>query len=130
VDPNPQVILQEWTRFLAEFQKYYAVQVAFWIKEPDHEEWNLYIAASDITDDNFDVAYEKVLDITRDLGNPLFDPFQVKLLTMDDPLTKAALELRRRMPSQTIIRWQGGTFDGISVEWVFVYPLPVSATVA
>jgi hypothetical protein len=47
-------------QFLSEFCKYRPVQSAFWYKDSDEGEWYLYVASDQITDDNFDVAYEEV----------------------------------------------------------------------
>jgi hypothetical protein len=112
-------------RFLCEFQKYLPVQAAFWLKESDEGEWSLYVASDLITDDNFDVAYGEVLRIAGELHDPWFDPFQVKLIGIHDPLARAALDLQRRYPGRTPTRFPGTTFGGIGVEEVYVYPSPL-----
>ena len=128
--PELLVDYEEWTRFLVEFQKYYAVQAAFWLREEGRESWYLYIPSPDITDENFDRAYGKVIDILEELGNPPSDALRVKVIGADDPLAKAALEFRRRNPTRKVMGIQGGTFGGLSVDWVLVYPLPVSVPAA
>jgi hypothetical protein len=73
-------------RFLGEFQKCFPVQVAFWLKESDTGAWYLYVASDQITDDNFDVAYGEVARIGGQISDPFFDPFQIKVIGVDDPL--------------------------------------------
>ena len=109
-------------RFLDEFKKYIPVTTAFWLKESDEGEWSLYIASDKITDDNFDVAYGEVLRIAGKLRDPLFDPFQVKLIGADDPLAAAALDITRRYPGPVATRFHGRVFGGLPVEEVYVYP--------
>jgi hypothetical protein len=127
MDQGPLVIDQIDTgaRFLGKFQKYAPVQTAFWLKESDEGEWNLYIASDKITDDNFDVAYGEVLRIAGVLGDPIFDPFQVKLIGADDPLAKAALDIHRRYSGPVATRFHGKIFGGIPVEEVYIYPSPI-----
>jgi len=129
MDQGPLVtnLIEEGARFLAEFQKHFSVLVAFWLKESDAKGWNLYIAASDITEDNIDLAYEKVLEVTESIRDPAFDPFQVKLIEADDPLAKEALAIRLRVSGQRVIGYHDLTLGGLSVDWVYIYRLPVPA---
>jgi hypothetical protein len=112
-------------RFLREFQKYLPVQAAIWIKESEEGELNLYVASDQITDDNFDVAYGEVSRIAGELDDPWFDPFQVKLIGIDDPVAQAALDVQRRYPGRTPTRYHGKTFGGVGVEEVYLYPSPL-----
>lgn len=114
-------------RFLREFQKYVPVQVAFWLKESDEGEWNLFVASDQITDDNFDVAYGEVLRIASVIRDPLFDPFQVKLIGVDDPLARAALDIQKQYSGRIANRFHGKQFGGASVEEVYLYPSPIPA---
>ncbi len=112
-------------RFLAEFQKYVPVQIAFWLKESDENEWSLYVASEKITDDNFDLAYGEVVRIAGALRDPFFDPFQVKWIALDDPLAKAALDIQQCHTGRIPTRFHGKTLGGLSVEEVYIYPSPV-----
>lgn len=112
-------------RFLAEFHKYAPVQAAFWLKESDEGEWYLYVASDQITDDNFDIGYGEVARIFAVLKDPWFDPFQVKLIGMDDPLAKAAMDLIRRFPGRGHVRVHGETFGGVAVDGIYLYPSPI-----
>jgi hypothetical protein len=114
-------------KFLGEFHKYLPVQSAFWLKESDEGERNLYVVSDQITDDNFDVAYGEVLRIAGAIRDSWFDPFQVMLLSADDPLAKAAREVQQRYPGRTPIRLYGKMFGGVSAEELYLYPSPVPA---
>ena len=129
MDQIPLVIEQidAGTRFLNEFQKYLPIQVAFWLKEAEVGDWNLYIASDQITEDNFDVAYGEVVRIAGQIRDPWFDPFQVKLIGANDPLAQAALDIQRRFPGRMPTRFHGRTFGGLSVDEVYIYPSPVPA---
>ncbi|MFL5243849.1 MAG: hypothetical protein ACJ8FY_17240 [Gemmataceae bacterium] len=116
-------------RFLSEFQKHFPVQSAFWLKESDEGERNLYVASDQINDDNFDVAYGEVMRIAGQLQDPWFDPFQVKVIGQDDPLAKAALDIQQRYPGRNPIRLNGKSFGGASVDDVYLYTSPAPAQV-
>jgi hypothetical protein len=129
MDPSP--LVTEWieagARFLTEFDRYRPVQSAFWLKGSEEGHWWLYVASEQITDENFDVAYEEVIDVLDRLQECSFDVMRVKVIGANDRLAKAALELRRRYPGARPVRIFGEIFGGISVEEVYLYPSPVHA---
>ena len=49
-------------RFLYEFQKHLPLQSAFWLKDSEQGGWYLYLASEQITDENFDLVYEKPVE--------------------------------------------------------------------
>jgi hypothetical protein len=124
MDQGPLVIdqIDAGARFLGEFQKYAPVRAAFWLKESDEGEWSLYVASDKITDDNFDEGYGEVLRIAGMLRDTPFDPFEVKLIGVDDPLAKAALDIHRRHPGRVATRFHGKVFGGLPVDEVYIYP--------
>jgi hypothetical protein len=127
MDQIPLVIdqIDAGTKFLNEFQSYLPIHVAFWLKEAEEGDWNLYVVSDQITEDNFDVAYGEVVRIAGQLRDPWFDPFQVKLIGANDPLAQAALDIQRRFPGRMPTRFHGKTFGGLSVDEVYIYPSPV-----
>ncbi len=129
MDQGPLVIEQidAGRRFLAEFQKYLPVRAAFWLREAGAENWDLYIASDQITDDNFDLAYGEVLRIASAARDPWLDPFQVKLIGSADPLAQAAEEVRRRYPGPIATHFNGKTFGGLEVDGVYLYPTAAPA---
>jgi hypothetical protein len=131
MDQGPLVMEQidAGAAFLREFQKYVPVQVAFWLKDSDSGEWYLYATSDQITDDNFDVAYGEVARIAREIQEPWFDPFQVKVIGLEDSLAQAALEVKRRHGGRGPTRLHGQAFGGVTVDEVHVYPSPMAAPV-
>ena len=115
-------------RFLREFDKYAPVRVAFWLRESEGRYWHLYVASDEITDDNFDLAYGEVIRIAAEFRNPWFDPLRVKVLSADDPLAKAALEVQQRFPGWAPPRVSDTMFGGVFVDEVYIYPSPLPAS--
>jgi hypothetical protein len=129
MDQGPLVIdqIDVGTKFLSEFQKYAPIQAAFWLKDSEEGHWHLYVASNEITDDNFDVAYGEVIRIARVLRDPRFDPFQIKVISDDVPLAKAAMNLHQRYPGQVPIRVRDKKFGNLFAEEVYLYPSPEPA---
>jgi len=112
-----------------EFDKYEPVEAAFWLKASDEDHRFLYIASERIDDTNFDVAYGEVLRLADKMQSIYLDPFRVKLISADDPLAKAAVDIHKRFPGRRPTRFGGMTFGGISVDEVYIYPSPLPAPV-
>lgn len=112
-----------------EFDKFHPVKAAFWLKASDEVHRYLYIASDSIDDTNFDVAYGEVLRLVDKQRSPYLDPFRVKLISADDPLSKAALEIHQRFPGPMATRFGGKSFGGLNVDDVYIYPSPLPAAV-
>jgi hypothetical protein len=123
VDSGPLVNeqIEAGARFLGEFQRYAPIRAAFWLKDSDEGNWNLYVASDRITDKNFDRAYGEVGRITEQLQDPWLNPFQVKVLGADHRLAKAALDVLQRFPKKAPIRLRGALLGGISTDETYLY---------
>jgi len=112
-----------------EFHKFKPVNAAFWLKASDEDHRYLYIASEKIDDTNFDLAYGEVLRLASKMHSIYLDPFRVKVISADDPLAKAAIDIHSRFPGRMATRFGGKAFGGVSVEDVYVYPSPLPAPV-
>ena len=132
MDPGPLVSnqIEAGARFLAEFQKYVPIQSAFWFKDGEESTWWLYVASDQITDENFDLAYGEEVRIAGTLQDPWFDLFLVKVIGEDHRLSKAVAELQHRYPRQSPIHLCGKTTAGVTLDEVYIYPLPLPAPVS
>lgn len=102
------------------FDKSYQVKAAFWLKASDDDYRYLYIASDAIDDSNVGTAYGDVLRLVSQMQTPYLDPFRVKLISGNDPLTLAAIQKRSAGRFRT--RVGSGIFGGLSVDDVFLYP--------
>lgn len=115
-------------RFLAEFDKQFPVQAAFWLKESEDGEWYLYVASDQINDHGIQAAYRQVLRIAGNMLDPNFGAFQVKLVGMDDLFAQAALDVLRRYPGRVPTRIRHRNFGGVGVEEAYVYASPITVS--
>ena len=127
MDQGPLVIeeIDAGAELAREFDKYEPVKAAFWLKAADEDQRYLYIASERIDDTNFDVAYGEVLRLAEKMQSIYLDPFRVKLLGVDDPLSRAVVDIHQRFPGRMATRYGGRTFGGISVNEVYIYPSPL-----
>jgi hypothetical protein len=113
----------EW--LIREFSKKIPVQAAFWLRERDSDEWYFYLASDQINESNFDQAYGEVLRIVRPQQSLWIDPFQVKVIGIDAPVAKAALDVMRKYSASIPTRYHGRHFGGLSIDEVYIYSLPL-----
>ncbi|HVA48012.1 MAG TPA: hypothetical protein VNH11_16705 [Pirellulales bacterium] len=113
--------------FLREFEKYAPVDVAFWHRGDDDNSPSLWVASQQFNDENFRPAYGEVIRIAAAMHDPNFDAFQVKVVSADDRLAKAALELMQRYGGKIPAHYHSRTIGGITVGEIYIYPLPVAA---
>ena len=112
--------------FIRDFNDYLSVSVACWINPAESDDLFLYIAADEINDSNFDVAYGEVLRRLSSKRSQWLDPFQIKLVNSSDPIARDAIEIRDRYPAQIPTRYNGSSIGGTSIDGACIYP-PLSA---
>lgn len=112
-------------RLIREFSKTFPVSAAFWLKERESDERYLYLASDQINDANFDLAYREVLRIIPPNQSLWIDPFQVKVVATCAPAAQAALDVMQKYPAQIPTRYHGRPFGDLSVDEVYIYPLPL-----
>ena len=106
-------------RFLREFQKYVPISVAFWLKAEELGSWKFYVASDQFSSGNYDAAYDEVLRIAERMKDVDFDPFQVRLIGIEDPMVKDALRLYERRPPKPF-EVENVSFGGTTVARVLL----------
>ena len=111
-------------RFLREFGKFAPVVVAFWLKESEDGRWAFCVASDRVDDTKYGAAYQEIIRIAGQMKDPNFDPFQVRLLRMGDPMVKAALAAYETRPPKIPFRIRAANFGGIDAEEVYLVQGP------
>ncbi len=111
-------------RFLREFEKSTRVVVAFWLKEGEDGPWNLYVASDQFDKGKLGTAYGEVLRIAKEMKDPCFHPFQVKLVGLSEPTVHAALEFYRTHPPKIPFRLGKWEFGDIDVDEAYLVQGP------
>ena len=114
----------------------FEIRLAFWAKPSDEMRWYLYLASPFVSQNGPLEAYRFVLDVMKnhlDLGIEFFD---IKVLGLDDSLTKAGLAVMKPRvvsspfavnpprPFAGMTRFNGTTLGGLSIDGAVFYPLP------
>lgn len=113
--------------FLREFEKYAPVDVAFWYRADDDTSPALWVASQQFHDEKLYSAYGEVVRIAAAMRNPNFQGADVRVVSADDRLAKAALELMQRYGGTIPAHYHSRTVGGITVGEIYIYPLPVAA---
>lgn len=112
----------------------FEVRSAFWAKPAADGEWFLYLASPAADDPGPEAAYQTVHRVVRQRPDLGFHPLDVRVIGMDDPMTRAAVEATKPRvaagpfavpnpkPYRGMTRYGGSTFGGLSVEGVLIYP--------
>jgi hypothetical protein len=124
MDTSPLVMdeIDAGAEFLKQLHSYRPVKAACWLREAEDEERYLYVALDGLTSDNSDVVYGEVLRITGAIKDHYLDPFRVKLISTNDPVAKAIMDIYRRFPGRIQTRFNGRVFAERAVAEVYIYP--------
>src|SRR5581483_2607300 len=81
------------------------VTAGFWVREADYGEWFLYQATSLVGKDRGTRrAYRRVDEVMERMPKPLrIRSDEVKVISPNDPITKAVLDLQQRYPGNRAI---------------------------
>jgi hypothetical protein len=109
-------------QFLDAFGQRAPVKIAFWLKAGADAGWYLFVASDRVNSESKEDIYMDVYYAAKDLRDPNFDQFRVKLIRTSDPLAKAALDVYRRHPVPIPAHFQERSFGGMGVEGVYIYP--------
>lgn len=112
-------------KFLDELGKRLPFAAAFWLK-PEEGPWSLYVAADRVSREGMGPVYDVAGEAAAAIDDPNFDLFRVKLIGARHPLAKAAREFYRRRPSEIPVYIRDGSFGGMGVDGVYLYP-PMAA---
>lgn len=112
--------------FAREFNNHVPVAAAFWINPADSETWYLYLASTEITDENKRESYAEVLQRLKDSGIRWLDAMQVRLVNAADQLPAKIIEIRDRYPARVAAYYNGSSVAGMAINGAYIYP-PIEA---
>jgi hypothetical protein len=97
------------------------VAVSGWTKSSEEGDWSLYIASKDVDDRGLADAYRTVYTTLR--ANPEFgiDPFEVKLVSQQNPIAHDLLEIRGASGARIATRSRRPKLGHMNVEETYVY---------
>jgi hypothetical protein len=108
----------------------FEVRVAFWAKPTDDGKWFLYLVSPIVDEQGPAVAYRFVIDLLRRTPNLWIDPFEVKVVGVNDSLAQAALAkaadslfaVWNPKPYPGMTRFGGSVLCGVSIDGAYFYP--------
>lgn len=114
----------------------FEVPVAFWAKPTDEGKWFLYLASPFVDEKGPAAAYDLVLGVLRKRPDLWIDPFEVRVVGLNDSLAEAALAATKPKvpdspfavsnpkPYPGMTRFGGSTLGGLSIDGAYIYPPP------
>ena len=124
MDQAPLVIdeIEAGAEFIRRLNGYQRVAAACWLRPDEDAERYLHVALDGLTDDKIDNAYAEVLRVADEMKDHYIDPFRVKVISTDDRIAKAVLDIYRRYRAPIPTRVKGSVFGGMAVDEVYIYP--------
>jgi hypothetical protein len=108
--------------FIQRLHDYAPVKAACWLRSAEGGERYLYVALDGLNDSNTDRAYGEVIRIAGEMKDHYIDPFRVKVVSTNDPIAKAIMDIYRRFPGRIPPRFNGPVLGGVAVAEVYIYP--------
>ena len=126
MDKTPLVMdeIEAGKEFIRRLHVYRPVKAAWWMRETEDAGRYLLVALDGLTVENADQAYDEVLRITKEMKDHHIDPFEVKLVSPDDPASRTVLDHYRRYPGRVPPPFNGSVLGRLPVVEVYVYPPP------
>ncbi|MCI0640395.1 MAG: hypothetical protein L0Y72_29830 [Gemmataceae bacterium] len=98
------------------------VGIAFWLKSSEDEHWFLYIASDVVDQKGVQRAYREIHKSITALSPSSVDPFEIKLVGLNDPIVSDIRKLRNPNTPRIPMRIRGIRLGGERIDEVYVYP--------
>jgi hypothetical protein len=103
------------------------VRGACWVKPVEVDRWSLYLTTPLVDEQGATAAYREVYRVLRSLPDARITDSDVTLIGTKHAVAKDLLGVLRRYSDRLPRLLKEGTFGGMSVEEVYVYPPPKPA---
>lgn len=100
----------------------FEVAAAFWVLRQGRLTWQLYIASSWVDEKNSTEPYRRLLASRAKIplkGVMLSD---LELLNSENPIVKAAVEIRDRDPDGRAVAYEGERLGDMAIQGAYIYP--------
>ena len=115
--------INEGAEIIRLFNESIPVRAAFWLKLSEEERWRMHIASEKINYSNDRDARMKLLSIIDEADLPYLELFDFKLIRMDNPLAKDAIESLQKYRGRHALRFGGKSFGNEPFREVYIYRL-------
>ena len=116
-------------RLVSEFNDFAPLRAAFWRKDDETGEWQLYLASDKFNGEDSRIGYREASRILGPMNLHAVNPVSVKIRGTNDPLVQSVVTLMQKYPSLMPGRFRDRLPGWTNVEDVYVYSLhaPVAA---
>jgi len=99
------------------------VIVGGWTKSTDEGDWYLYIASKDVDERGIAEAYGTIYTTIRANPELFIDPFEVKLIGRQHPITKDLLDTQGIRVAPNVLRSRRPKLGNMYVDDTYVYAM-------
>jgi hypothetical protein len=98
------------------------VTASFWLKPPEDNWWNLYVASKAVDEDGPAVAYRMLQKSQQKLIGTTISLSDVKLIGASNAIVRDVRKIQRRYSGTAPIRFGGARLGTMTVEEALIYP--------
>ena len=112
-------------------RKGFPVAAALWLRSTFNDKWYFYVVSPLVDEQGLAKAYGELSAALRAIPRPLWiDPVAIRLIGPGHPIAKDVLAIYESAagPKASPIRWRGIYLGNLSVDGVYLYPLPEVVT--
>jgi hypothetical protein len=100
----------------------FEVASAFWALEHGRSSWRLYLASPLVDEEDSTGAYRLILPALDEVPSMWVTISDLKLLNSENPIVKAAVEIRDRDPDGRAVAYEGGRLGDMAIQGAYIYP--------
>ncbi|MDR3622406.1 MAG: hypothetical protein P4L85_23855 [Paludisphaera borealis] len=100
----------------------FEVAAAFWILRHGRVSWELYIASPLVDGQNSNEAYRRLIPSIAKVPSKWVTISDLDLLNPENPIVKAAVEIRDRDPDGRAVSYEGGRLGDLAIQGAYIYP--------
>lgn len=110
--------------FLWQFNQFRPVRAGFWMREAGDMFRYLFVALDEVTPAVRGNLSDEKERIIKEMREYYLDPNRVNIVSVDDRVAKAVLDLVRRYPGKVLTQPDGPYFGGVETDEMYIYPMP------
>jgi len=102
-------------------QDNFDVKAAFWLYTSEADQWFLYLVSDVVDRQGITEAYKLAYQTLRRLTDLWISPFEVKLISPDEPIAKAVIGLLSMQHAPRAPWVRGTNLGGVYIEHAYIY---------
>ncbi len=102
--------------------KGFDVSVALWVRSSEEGLWFLYLGKNSVRSMSLADAYRVAYGVLRRVANTRISLSSIKIVDVNNPIARAAIEVRDRYPARLATRYNSKRLASMAIDEAYIYP--------